>query len=300
MTINTELLDAYRFQRQRQNLHALGHFDSMQHASAYNAASALVDARRDVASGKRRYPSTGRFAAVSWDADKPGLAYVQSIDGAGLRLVGTVEPNGAFFSGDHTLGWYTDPYGDAARDGTGLCWGVVYQLPARNGKARFVAGYQFGGFDGGPTLDMSTIYLDAGGPYNGDPRDFDAAHDAARSADSMAQHAAEEERDYQAAWQAGSRYADCLTTAAGAKAALRALLIERRTAKSMWQAGAHLSTICDAIANKAQALLESMRDAVTEASKLKAGEVDPVYFWAGDERLAAAFNEGASASVLPC
>ena len=111
-----------------------------------NAGEALQRARDDVTLGKARYPSD-ISAAVCWQHGKPGLAFIQSIKGAGLRYVGraSIEGRRGAFSTNGPEGWITDPHGEYAKDGSGLCWGVVYQLPGRNGKARFVPGYIMGG-----------------------------------------------------------------------------------------------------------------------------------------------------------
>ena len=84
-------------------------------------------------------------------------------EGHGLREVGDVRPdcggrNGVFQSGGRPVGFYCNPWAESFKDGSGLAWGVVYQLPARRGVSRFVAGYQFGGVDGGPSLDFGTVY----------------------------------------------------------------------------------------------------------------------------------------------
>lgn len=141
------------------------------------------------------------------------LAHVESPAAFGLRLVGRVScQSGGMWSKDGRDGWLTDPFGDVARDGTGLCYGVVYQVPGRHGRARFIAGFEFGGFDGGPTLDLGNVYesesADQGDYWNVNPQDHEDAQVAARVADSMARHAAEQERDYQTAWQIGRAYAD--------------------------------------------------------------------------------------------
>ena len=75
-------------------------------------------------------------------------------------------------------GWYTNPDGDSAKDGTGLCWGMVAYL----GHGRWLAGYTIGGEDSGG-YHLDTFYT--------------SEMDAARAADSIAEHVAEKERDYQ-------------------------------------------------------------------------------------------------------
>lgn len=79
-------------------------------------------------------------------------------------------------------GWYTDPDGVTSRDGTGLCWGMVAYL----GHGRWLAGYTLGG------TDCGAYHLD---------EFYDNELDAARAADSLAQHVAEKEQEYQQRWQ---------------------------------------------------------------------------------------------------
>jgi len=114
-----------------------------------------------------------------------------------LRKVGNVssvaERYGESFTEGHT-GWYCEPDNTVYKDGTGLCWGEVWQLPARKGKCRFIAGYRFGGIDGGPSMDFKRIFEDAVATDD-DLKNKPACRDAARYADGMAELAAEEERE---------------------------------------------------------------------------------------------------------
>ena len=45
-------------------------------------------------------------------------------------------------------------------------------------------------------------------------------------------------------------------------------------------------------------LWESICESREERAKLANGDAEPLYFWSGDKRLAAAFNDGAGAEVL--
>lgn len=120
--------------------------------------------------------------------DKPlhGGKHVRWIENAskGLRRVGYVDE---IISLNHT-GWYTDEFGDSKMRG------IVYQLPARNGKPVFAYGY-----DDPNNLDCALLCFD---------NDAATKEDAARMADRFAEKNAEEEREYQEAWQAGSQYSD--------------------------------------------------------------------------------------------
>lgn len=286
----TSLAKAYRFHRL-----ATGYG-----RKARNATYALKLAREDVAAGKARHPfmsATDRpWGGVSWQPERRGIAHIDQPELRGFRLVGEVTAetpyrdlwnNGRNGKG----GWYTDPFGDVFRDGSGLCYGVVYQLPGHKGEARFVAGYEFGGTDGGPTLDLSRVYAEpAGGDaWNLDARELDAARDAARAADSMAQSAAEDEREYQTAWQAGSQWADLGGQIRDAGKALNAMAKECKAAR---QLADKFPAMREAIAARYADLLADIRDMRTERAKLKSGDADRLCFYP-DGRLTAAFNEGA-------
>lgn len=279
------------------------------------AVVALALARKDVAEGRRRYAPDLKGAGVCWQPSEPGRAYIESPESVGLRLVGRVSPEGrrGWFSDNPAEGWITDPHGDVFRDGTGLCWGVVYQLPGRNGESRFIAGYQFGGSEAGPTLDLSRVYAEPaafwepvrkghsgmtyGGywSYQSNPRDMDSAHDAARAADNMAQHAAEEERDYQTAWAAGSRYADEAADIAAHRAEIKGILAERRALKGQ----SSYPALCGAITARVRQLLSNIAKGRKRMADLAEGDFPDLTFWNSDARLRDAFCEGANMSEFP-
>lgn len=280
------------------------------------AAVAITKARADVAAGKARYPSDGRHAApfkglpypaVSWSDETPGLAHVSDPDAAGLRFVGAVETESrrgdCWQRTEGAGGWYTDPHGDVFRDGSGLCYGVVYQLPGRAGAARFVAGYVYGGTDGGPSLDLATIYTEsdcrAFGYVTG-PRELDAARDAAGAADSMAQRAAEAEREYQTAWQAGRLWAERGEEIEAAKAAASALLSERKAARAKGL-GEGFPALCAAIRGQVSSLVADIAKAREERAALLSGEAAgfELYWFTGEEHLQAAFCEAAGIDAFP-
>ena len=155
----------------------------------------MSKARADVASGKARYPAPmkGHAMRAGHDADKPGSVYVENPESFGLRLVGRVHadtPRGDIWDSRGDSGWYDNPHGESSRDGSGLIYGLVYQLPARKGQSRFVAAYQHGYNDSGALIDFATVYTSEPGGTWGSAQDDDAARDAARAADSMAEKAA--------------------------------------------------------------------------------------------------------------
>lgn len=265
------------------------------------ARLALKCARTDVALGVTRYPAYtlphGRpWGGVSWQPDSRGLAHVENPERHGFRLVGRVESEPGYRNGYFQTrgfgGWFTRPDGDYSnRDGDGLAWGVVYMLPGRKGATRFVAGYQFGGTDGGPTLDLSRVYSEAMGGDWGycAPTDLDASRDAARAANAMAESAAEDERAYQTAWAAGSQWADLGEQIRDAGKALNAMAKECKAARALAD---KFPAMRAAIAGSYADLLADIRRMRAERAKLKAGDAEGLYFYP-DAKLTAAFNEAA-------
>src|SRR5690606_7160203 len=97
-------------------------------------------------------------------------------------------------------GWYADEYGDT------VYRGHVWQLPARDGRPNYVAGYvedqgTVGGIDG--TRAGGYVVLEC---YRGALVLYDEKEDAARAGDALAESAAEEAREYDARWQEASRH----------------------------------------------------------------------------------------------
>lgn len=246
---------------------------------------AIEAARVDVAAGKTRYP--GPVRALHWASESDGLRYVG-------RVVPEMRRGDVWDSQGRT-GWHTDPYGDVFKDGSGLCFGVVYQLPGRNGESRFVAGYEFGGSDGGPTLDLQRVFTEGRGDCPASHCDLDAALDAASYADSMAQTAAENEREYQTAWQAGNRWSDEAETVKDTRRELLALLAERRAVKG---AGDY-PALCKALRGRVRDMLQTINTARKTMRDLAAGDSKYLCFWPGDKRLQEAFCEAAGLEVMP-
>ena len=84
---------------------------------------------------------------------------------------------------NHT-GWYTNPFGEAFKDGSGLCHGVVARL-AGGGPARFAVGYRMGDHDDDDagTFSMRGLYV----AESSDESDIEqAGQDAARVANELA------------------------------------------------------------------------------------------------------------------
>jgi len=201
---------------------------------------------------------------------------------------------------DHT-GWYTNPFGEASKDGSGLCHGVVARL-AGGGPARFVAGYRMGDHDddGAGTFAMRALYV----ATSSDESDIEqAGQDAARAANELARMVADLESEYQAAWQAGQEYSQEGETIATARAAARAILSERRELiranGSGGVFGSGWPAMCDAIRAQVTAHCDTIRTARERRAELAAGDDPTLYFWAGSERMQAAFVDGGDLDWFP-
>lgn len=249
------------------------------------AREALARARRDVAEGKTRYPNP--YPRIGH-----GKGWKPESDG--LRFVGRVVPEErreCIWDKSGETGWYADPHGH----GWNLCYGVVYQLPSRKGESRFVAGYDWSDFEGGPTLDLTRVYVEPRSDWEVDVMTCDAAIDAARAADSMAEHAAEEEREYQTAWAAGSAWADAAEVISDARKKALSILAERRKVNESDAS----PVLCEVIRDKIRDLVESIAETRAEQRKLADGDARDLYFWNGDQRLRDAFMEGAGLDKFP-
>lgn len=129
--------------------------------------------------------------------------WIESTERASLRFVGFADELANL---SHT-GWYTD---DDGSNGETLR-GAVWQLPARSGRAQYIAGYMDPNNDGAAMVDFDIIEGKLGGAEAYD-YDSDSKRDTARQADGIAECAAETERDYQRMWQAAQITADELDT----------------------------------------------------------------------------------------
>lgn len=229
---------------------------------------ALEAARTDVEKHVDRYPSLGDIGAAS----EKGARFVERPAANGLRFVGYADKLARL---NHT-GWYTD------RDGSSKIRGVVYQLPARGGRAVYVAGHDDennGGADfGGPALlDFSNLFLGevGGNEYPFEPEQ--AARDAAYSADSFAEREAEEEREYQAAWQAGNKFGD-----------VRGEYRDARKAALISLKFAHLVNARESLLSD---FLELRAEKLAEMEKLRNGDAEHFEFYPS-KRLLEAFADG--------
>lgn len=187
---------------------------------------------------------------------------------------------------DHT-GWFTHPDLDETFRG------CVLQLPGRGGKARFVAAYEES-VSGGYVVDLTHVFEEDsnGEGYTLNPKDhFGGVRDAAFVAESMAEHAAEKERDYQTAWAAGSYWAQLGEEITADRRQLLEILAERRKVSNV-----EAPALCQVIRGEVESLLESIRQARAKRERLKGGDYEH-FGWFGSE-LEDAFNEGAGEDVF--
>lgn len=312
--MNELLLSAYRYHRAT----ALSRWNPTRHGlkgiPTTFALAAFDKARRDVVNSVRRYASSPWAKPVTNGTTESGCRWIENPAAMGLRFVGYCDKISDTIR--HT-GWFTDP------DQDGKIRGCVYQLPGRGGKARFVAAHDNednGAADcGGPAyVDFSTVYRsDFVAEMRSALRDISKRHqtpammnpgywaesahgtakkEAAIGADSFAESAAEKERDYQTAWQAGSQYANCLQELAAIRASVR------QTIRDMKGACDTLRTLPASLKARLRSSIKaelSERETIFQRmERLKDGEADSLCFWPGDERLHGAFNEGAGCVVL--
>lgn len=200
------------------------------------------------------------------------------------------EVGGRYNRVDIARGYYCDPYQES------LCVAYVVQLPSRKGRARFAPAYQFEESDnGGMTADLSQIFEGESGDF--DQENTGARKEAARAADQLAEKAAESEREYQTAWQAGSQWAAAKEAEEGARAEALAILAERRKAKGLDPSG--FPALCAALRGQVATLRRRIAKARAARIKLQEGDSPELYFWPGEERLREAFCEGAELQEFP-
>ena len=284
--------------------------DSRRYAPGMVAASEAMEQARNKWTRAYHLLNSGRSIRGNpmrdgHDSDKPGSVFIESPESYGFRLVGRVAadmPRGEVWDKRESSGWYSDTFQDR------LIFGVVYQLPARDGCPRFVPAYADSDNPDSALFDfasMETGTRDSNCSYEG-ARGNDAAKDAARSADSLAQHVAERAREYDAAWQAGSAWAQAAEEMRDARQAALAILKERRAAiNDSRLSDSGYFALCDAIRARVSDLLSDISDARARMARLAEGDgaTDSDYdrtFWTGDKGLREAFNEGAGESILPC
>lgn len=243
------------------------------------AVIALELARKDIAEGRFKYRRPWRnYYSVTRNPENNGITYVESPGAIGLRLVGAVAADfgrrGDAWDNSGRCKWITRPYGETFDMAQGLVW----QLPGRKGESLFVAGYAQEESEG-YTIDFGRIFREA---YHGDyyvgSRDLVAAIEAARHADSMAEKFAEEEREYQTAWQAGTLYADKSEEVATLRRKIMAILKERREARG----AGNYPALCAALKDKVSDMFGALAKCRADMRQLAKGEYWELWFYSSD------------------
>lgn len=264
------------------------------------ADTCMDKARTSVETGKRFYPSAYPEAQRSTDPDQTEVAFFDGAEcPAGFRLVGSVAPDfrtatlyrRGGWQGQEGHGWHADEYGDS------IISGRVYQLPARNGLARFVAGWKDS--DGSLlAIDLSEIFEAAVGDDMEHPEQLEACVDAARAADGLARECADAEREWQTAWQAGNQFAALQGESHDLRVQMLAEFKEHKyicgvMGKPMESFPVHFQAFVKRV-HQAREQLQAWRD---EREQLLAGDHASYGFYPSS-KLITAFKEGADIGEL--
>lgn len=240
-------------------------------------------------------PAINRPFAIDGSAYNPTLGSWVEAPGEFFRFVGLSSDIAPDRQG--TIGYYVNSIqSEDAR-------GVVYQMrPTRDGCARFIpaiADPTNSAKDGsGPAIMLLDDIITA--DSNDEDSADDARRDAARHAMDCARIYADAEREYDSAWQAGSRYADESKDMQTIRAEIRGILQERRQAMNnaaLTDSG--YFALCDAIRKRVADLLEDMHKRRLVMRELASGDHDSLLFYPGDKRLQEAFCEGAGLVKFP-
>lgn len=277
--MNNRLFQAYRFHRHH----------------AVPALKALASARADFYSGVERHVA----APPPPSSARPGKRF--RCGGAELRCLPNYERVGFLFM-DYAdtftrpghKGWYS-----RSGDTSGTFRGAVFTMRWRNGQQASFAGYiemeddeplQ----DGRAVIESSPVKVFAA---DVDPNKLDdLLWDAAMRADTLARDAAVECREQDAAWRAGSMYAQLK----GAIGRLRREVRETALAGRANVTGN--STLCALVFEKIHRVRRDIHELLNECRALANGSSEgmecSLMFDADDKDLRDAFNRGADQVVL--
>lgn len=139
-------------------------------------------------------------------------------------------------------------------------------------------------------MDFGNVFESDSGEGETSPQEHDDAKDAARTADSMAQSAAEKERDYQTASTAGYQWGEKGEEIATLRQRVKALKTARKAAPRPDK---------PAISDTIDSILDDIAELNEERKKLASGDADSLCFYTGDKTLQAAFCESAGIKKFP-
>ena len=207
--------------------------------TTYPAAYALDIARSFAAKGEYKFAPRHSLAygpAFSAFGERH-MRWIERPDFAGLRHVA-----------DCDTGWYLD------EDGLDIVHGVVYQLPGKGGKPRYVAGYSDPFNDGPVCLSFDDIAEDE--------------RTAMRWADGIAERMAEEEREYQVASSAAMRFNALADEIATARRECLAIFAEVRQIETR-QTLCKMPHVMSAIRERIKGHVRTIREARRERENLR-------------------------------
>jgi hypothetical protein len=266
---NTPFLNSYRWFRQ------LG----------YKPAPARGYAMDDVTAGRQRYPRALRSGSVLGAPMANGMQWCNPRD-LGLRFVGWQDEIRDLRARDRHKGWLCD---SGFQDDDALR-GCVYQLPARKGKARFLPAYREGGIyknewsDSSGEVNAAIHFRDLFSYADAD----EAKTDAARAADSFAEHAAEKAREWNEAFLAGTSFQFLGEEITESRQTALALCAELKVARSETKSA--LPNACATL----RAEIKKLRAGIQKARKERADLVSRMW-----PEVYPAFVEGAGLDAFP-
>lgn len=236
-----------------------------------------------------RYAEAFRNSARVWNkagpwhgpqSSGPGLVYFEKPGEVFRNIKPAHEVGGRYNRLDIPRGYYGD------NDSGNLCVAYVVQLRGRNGEAFFLPGFRFEeSDDSGLTIDTRGRAFESAKGDNWEQ----AEREAARAADSLAESHAEQEREYDSAWQAGRQWAELKEEEEGQRTQALAILAERRAARGLNPAA--FPSICEALRGQ----IKKACRRIAKSRKERAELVDSIY----RESHKAAFCDGAELAAFP-
>lgn len=235
---------------------------------ARGATRALEYARKDIADGKgRKYGARAmtysRGMNGAWHGDDNKRRWIEDVSAIGLRDAGYSDE---IVKSMRHQGWYADAFQSETYRGS------VYQLAGRNGRARYVYGYDDPCNKGAARLSFAIV---EGDKLESSWDDDDGKRDAAHFADSMAESDAEKEREFSEAWQIARQWDELADDMAMERKAARQLVADMRAAIKAGMTAA--PSICDALRKQVRAHIEAWEEMRAKREKLD----DEFYYWDG-------------------
>lgn len=178
-------------------------------------------------------------------------------DNSALRFVGFADEIPRFGNVDHN-GWYCDNFQSE------VYRGAVWQLPARNGKPQYLAGF-CEPWNDNAIISMDIMSGETGGDEN---RNDTAICEAARNADGIAESFAESARDEDTKFQAEQRIETARDEIREAREEHSAIVAEIRGHIDTQKALNKSPLLCEAIRGKLAALRETVAELRREIERL--------------------------------